>query len=356
MSPVGGVGINLAVQDAVAAARLLAPALASGGIVPRSVLRRVQRRRWWPTALVQSFQRLAHRVVLGRALRNAPAREAATARPPSAPPPPPPANPPPPTTGRTIGPTAADARAAAGVGPARQARARYGRGRPRPKARLPWSVALLTRFPVLQRIPARLIAIGPLPEHAPAWARRPPRARTPRAPTPDRASKPPGRTALARRRTRSFRASELAVWLRSAGLGGVGAGGVVRGWLSGRVRLRRAAKARASTRATQEASTTLAWTPTVVHSPTAPVGPVARLDQHPRHRVGAGRGEDAHLVVRQLDVVQPRAGWRERRPQRRVQRVDRAVALLAVDQPPLSVDDHLHGGLGDHLRRRPGAR
>ena len=35
MSPVGGVGINLAVADAVAAARLLAPALRSGGIVPR---------------------------------------------------------------------------------------------------------------------------------------------------------------------------------------------------------------------------------------------------------------------------------------------------------------------------------
>ena len=72
MSPVGGVGINLAVQDAVAAARVLGPALASGGIVPRSVLRRVQRRRWWPTVLVQGFQRLAHRVVLGQALRNAP--------------------------------------------------------------------------------------------------------------------------------------------------------------------------------------------------------------------------------------------------------------------------------------------
>ena len=37
----------------------------------------------------------------------------------------------------------------------------------------PGPLALLTRFPVLQRIPARLIAIGPLPEHAPAWARRP---------------------------------------------------------------------------------------------------------------------------------------------------------------------------------------
>nr|MBA3908016.1 FAD-dependent oxidoreductase [Pseudonocardiales bacterium] len=72
MSPVGGVGINLAVQDAVAAARVLGPALASGGIVPRSVLRKVQQRRWWPTALIQGLQRLAHRVVLGRALADAP--------------------------------------------------------------------------------------------------------------------------------------------------------------------------------------------------------------------------------------------------------------------------------------------
>ena len=92
MSPVGGVGINLAVQDAVAAARVLGPALASGGIVPRSVLRRVQRRRWWPTVLVQGFQRLAHRVVLGQALRNAPGA-GPTGAPPSAPPPPPPAKP-----------------------------------------------------------------------------------------------------------------------------------------------------------------------------------------------------------------------------------------------------------------------
>jgi hypothetical protein len=43
----------------------------------------------------------------------------------------------------------------------------------------PGPIALLTRFPVLQRIPARLIAIGPLPEHAPAWARRPAATPTP---------------------------------------------------------------------------------------------------------------------------------------------------------------------------------
>ena len=64
MSPVGGVGINLAVQDAVAAARILAPALRAGGPVPVPVLRRVQLRRWWPTALIQAGQRLAHRRIL----------------------------------------------------------------------------------------------------------------------------------------------------------------------------------------------------------------------------------------------------------------------------------------------------
>jgi hypothetical protein len=37
---------------------------------------------------------------------------------------------------------------------------------------VPFPLSLLTRFPVLQGIPARLIAIGPLPEHAPEWARR----------------------------------------------------------------------------------------------------------------------------------------------------------------------------------------
>lgn len=59
MSPVGGVGINLAVQDAVAAARILAPKLISGK-VEESDLARVQRRRSIPTAVIQSMQRIAH--------------------------------------------------------------------------------------------------------------------------------------------------------------------------------------------------------------------------------------------------------------------------------------------------------
>jgi 2-polyprenyl-6-methoxyphenol hydroxylase-like FAD-dependent oxidoreductase len=127
MSPVGGVGINLAVADAVAAARVLGPALRSGGIVPRSVLARVQRRRWWATALIQGGQRLAHRAVLGP--------RAATAD-----------DPLPPTAPTT----------------------------PAPADTLPLPLRLARRFPVLQGIPARLIAIGPLPEHAPGWARRTP--------------------------------------------------------------------------------------------------------------------------------------------------------------------------------------
>ena len=119
MSPLGGVGINLAVQDAVAAARVLGPALGSGGIVPRSVLRRVQRRRWWPTALVQGVQRLGHARLLGPALRE-------------------------PTGGGTV---AAD---------------------------LPLPLRLLRRVPALQAVPAYAIAVGPQPEHAPDWARRAP--------------------------------------------------------------------------------------------------------------------------------------------------------------------------------------
>jgi 2-polyprenyl-6-methoxyphenol hydroxylase-like FAD-dependent oxidoreductase len=132
MSPVGGVGINLAVQDAVAAARILAPALLSGQPVPESVLRRVQLRRWWPTALVQGAQRLAHRRILTPVLTREGSASPSQSHPVSADP----------------------------EGEA-------------PTASLPFAMRLLRRFPVLQGIPARAIAIGPLPEHAPDWARRP---------------------------------------------------------------------------------------------------------------------------------------------------------------------------------------
>src|SRR5437899_6850254 len=70
MSPAGGVGINLAIQDAVATANLLAAKLRSG---PVSVadLRQVQLRREWPTRLIQGMQVFIHRrVVTGRASGN----------------------------------------------------------------------------------------------------------------------------------------------------------------------------------------------------------------------------------------------------------------------------------------------
>jgi 2-polyprenyl-6-methoxyphenol hydroxylase-like FAD-dependent oxidoreductase len=116
MSPVGGVGINLAVADAVAAARLLAPALRRGG-VDEATLRSVRRRRWPPTALIQAAQRVAHRLVFASRLAGAPARPAA--------------------------------------------------------ARPPMPVRALNRLRALRAVVAYLVAVGPLPEHAPAWARRP---------------------------------------------------------------------------------------------------------------------------------------------------------------------------------------
>jgi 2-polyprenyl-6-methoxyphenol hydroxylase-like FAD-dependent oxidoreductase len=104
MSPIGGVGINLAIQDAVAAANILA-----GPLRARSVtlgdLRRVQRRREWPTRVTQRVQvTVQNRViapVLGRSTPLAP----------------------------------------------------------------PLPVRLLGRCPRLRRIPARLIGLGVRPEH-----------------------------------------------------------------------------------------------------------------------------------------------------------------------------------------------
>ncbi|WP_433876302.1 FAD-dependent oxidoreductase [Sinomonas atrocyanea] len=116
MSPVGGVGINLAIQDAVAASRIVGQWMRHApGPVPEKVLAEVQARRLPPTRLVQAFQRLAHRGVVSRALKGTLATSA---------------------------------------------------------TRVPLPLRLLARFPLLQRVPARLIAIGPRPEHAPSWARR----------------------------------------------------------------------------------------------------------------------------------------------------------------------------------------
>ena len=69
MSPVGGVGINLAVQDAVAAANILAAPLAAGAN-PDPLLARVQERRWKPTTRMQAIQRFAHQRVIEPMLRG----------------------------------------------------------------------------------------------------------------------------------------------------------------------------------------------------------------------------------------------------------------------------------------------
>ncbi len=104
MSPVGGVGINLAIQDAVAAANLLAVPLRAGRVTTDH-LRRVQHRRELPTRITQRVQIFIQKRVITRVLRS--------------------------------------------VG----------------KLSPPLPVRLLARFPFLRRIPARLIGIGFLPEH-----------------------------------------------------------------------------------------------------------------------------------------------------------------------------------------------
>jgi 2-polyprenyl-6-methoxyphenol hydroxylase-like FAD-dependent oxidoreductase len=115
MSPVGGVGINLAVQDAVAAATLLAAPLARGTVTTRD-LAKVQRRRLLPTAITQGVQRFLH--------------------------------------ARVLKPALAGEIEIAGA------------------AKLPLPVRMVTRFPKLRRIPAYVVGRGFRPEHAPDFARR----------------------------------------------------------------------------------------------------------------------------------------------------------------------------------------
>ncbi|MDQ3926122.1 MAG: FAD-dependent oxidoreductase [Actinomycetota bacterium] len=67
VSPVGGVGINLAIQDAVLAANLLTEPLKTGRLRAQD-LRSVQRGREWPTCLVQGVQALVQRWVVSGAL------------------------------------------------------------------------------------------------------------------------------------------------------------------------------------------------------------------------------------------------------------------------------------------------
>jgi 2-polyprenyl-6-methoxyphenol hydroxylase-like FAD-dependent oxidoreductase len=104
MSPIGGVGINLAIQDAVAAANVLAAPLRAGGVTPAH-LGRVQRRRELPTRLTQRLQIFLQNRVIRRVLASQ--RQFA----------------------------------------------------------LPWPLRLLRRFALLRRIPARLIGMGFRPEH-----------------------------------------------------------------------------------------------------------------------------------------------------------------------------------------------
>jgi 2-polyprenyl-6-methoxyphenol hydroxylase-like FAD-dependent oxidoreductase len=103
MSPAGGVGINLAIQDAVATANLLAEKLRTGAVSVDD-LRKLQARREWPTRLIQAMQVFIHRRVV---------------------------------TGQTL----------------------------RGTNSLPILFRLLKWFPVLRQIPARFIGIGPRPEH-----------------------------------------------------------------------------------------------------------------------------------------------------------------------------------------------
>jgi 2-polyprenyl-6-methoxyphenol hydroxylase-like FAD-dependent oxidoreductase len=62
MSPAFGVGVNYAIQDAVATARILARPIRTGTVTP-AMLQRVQRRRLWPVRLMQPIQLGLHRVI-----------------------------------------------------------------------------------------------------------------------------------------------------------------------------------------------------------------------------------------------------------------------------------------------------
>jgi 2-polyprenyl-6-methoxyphenol hydroxylase-like FAD-dependent oxidoreductase len=104
MSPIGGVGINIAVQDAVAAANRLAAPLRTGQVKPAD-LEAIQRRRIWPARMTQRLQLLMQNRLIGPALR--------------------------------------------------------GVRKPKP----PFVLQLLNAVPVLRRIPARVLALGFRPEH-----------------------------------------------------------------------------------------------------------------------------------------------------------------------------------------------
>ncbi len=70
MSPVGGVGINLAIQDAVATGNIIGAALDSPGVVHHETLERVQRRRAFPTVMTQALQVFVQRRIIASVLRT----------------------------------------------------------------------------------------------------------------------------------------------------------------------------------------------------------------------------------------------------------------------------------------------
>jgi 2-polyprenyl-6-methoxyphenol hydroxylase-like FAD-dependent oxidoreductase len=69
MSPIGGVGINYAIQDAVIAANILTKPLLSGHVTVEE-LKEVQSKREWPTRLIQFFQTQAQKGIVANALRS----------------------------------------------------------------------------------------------------------------------------------------------------------------------------------------------------------------------------------------------------------------------------------------------
>ena len=71
MSPIGGIGINLAIQDAVAAANILAGPLTRGEN-PDALLHKVQRRRLFPTRVIQAGQKAAQDNIVGTVLSGRP--------------------------------------------------------------------------------------------------------------------------------------------------------------------------------------------------------------------------------------------------------------------------------------------
>jgi 2-polyprenyl-6-methoxyphenol hydroxylase-like FAD-dependent oxidoreductase len=79
MSPVGGVGINLAIQDAVAAANILAGPMARGETLD-PLLAKVQQRRMLPVRVIQGLQREIHKRVIGAALSGVEPRAPALLR------------------------------------------------------------------------------------------------------------------------------------------------------------------------------------------------------------------------------------------------------------------------------------